>query len=67
MVVCTNVGRNDHDVAPSAGGGLGVEQESFRPGQTYSYVFTAPGEYPYYCTLHGSPTVGMIGVIVVED
>ena len=61
----TNAGHNDHDVL-SIGGGFGVEKQSFRPGQTYSYVFDTPGEYPYYCELHGLPDVGMIGVVVVE-
>jgi plastocyanin len=32
---------------------------------TYSHVFTEPGEYPYYCTAHGTKTRGMIGKIVV--
>jgi plastocyanin len=61
----TNAGSNDHDVL-SIGGGFGVDEQSFRPGQTYSHVFDTPGEYPYYCELHGLPTVGMIGVVVVE-
>jgi plastocyanin len=61
----TNAGRNDHDVL-SIDGGFGVEEQSFRPGQTYSHVFDTPGEYPYYCELHGLPDVGMIGVVVVE-
>jgi plastocyanin len=63
----TNVGRNDHDINPSAGVGWGVGKEAFGPGATYSEVFTTPGEYPYYCTLHGTPTAGMTGVIVVAD
>jgi plastocyanin len=65
MVRWTNAGRNDHDVL-SIGGGFGVDKQSFRPGQTYSYVFDTPGEYPYYCELHGLPTVGMIGVVIVQ-
>jgi plastocyanin len=35
-------------------------------GEEFSFTFTQPGEYPYYCTLHGGPGgVGMAGKIVV--
>ena len=61
----TNAGHNDHDVL-AIGADFGVDKHSFRPGQTYSHVFDTPGEYPYYCELHGLPTVGMIGVVIVE-
>ena len=61
----TNAGHNDHDVL-AIGGGFGVQEQSFRPGESYSHVFDTPGEYPYYCELHGLPDVGMIGVVVVE-
>jgi plastocyanin len=52
-----NKGRNAHDVTPT--------DADFEPGVTYSHVFTEPGEYPYYCTAHGTKTRGMIGKIVV--
>ncbi len=36
-------------------------------GATFSFTFTEPGTYPYYCGLHGSPGgSGMAGVIVVS-
>lgn len=35
-------------------------------GDTFAQTFTAPGEHPYYCRLHGAPGgVGMAGVVVV--
>ena len=35
-------------------------------GSTFSYTFTQPGTYPYYCKPHGAPgDVGMAGVITV--
>ncbi len=34
-------------------------------GQSYSFVFTEPGNFPYYCIPHCSQ--GMTGVITVED
>ena len=62
----TNDGSNDHDVVAVGGLDFGVAKEQFAPGQEYAHVFNAPGEYPYYCSLHGTPTAGMTGVIVVE-
>jgi plastocyanin len=34
-------------------------------GQTFSWVFDAPGVYPYFCAPHKS--LGMLGVVVVDD
>ena len=65
-VIWENGGRNDHNIVPaddSDSWGVGIEQ--FRPGDVYSYAFTTPGEYPYYCTLHGTADFGMIGTVVV--
>ncbi|MHB8605383.1 MAG: cupredoxin domain-containing protein [Thermoplasmatota archaeon] len=33
----------------------------FAPGATFSYTFTAPGTYPYFCKLHS----GMKGAVIV--
>lgn len=65
-----NNGRNDHDVVPE--GDLevrtwGVLVEDFLPGDSYSYVFTTPGTYVYYCTIHGTSTAGMFGSIEVTE
>lgn len=36
-------------------------------GDTYSYTFTEPGTYPYFCRYHGDVgVVGMAGIITVE-
>ncbi|HTY87161.1 MAG TPA: Ig-like domain-containing protein [Candidatus Acidoferrum sp.] len=32
---------------------------------TFSHTFTAAGNYFYYCTIHGTPTSGMKGEIIV--
>jgi plastocyanin len=34
-----------------------------RNGQSFSYTFDTPGEYPYYCTLHPN----MVGTVVVTE
>ena len=59
----TNAGHNDHDVLSTAA--TSASRSSRSPRQTYTHVFDTPGEYPYYCELHGLPDVGMIGVVVV--
>jgi plastocyanin len=33
---------------------------------TFSQTFTTPGTYLYYCVVHGTPTSGMRGTIVVQ-
>lgn len=65
VVVWENGGRNDHNILPTEGDGWGVEADAFAPGDAYEHRFTEPGEYPYYCSLHGTKTKGMVGTIVV--
>ena len=64
-VVWTNDGRNDHNVLPVEGDDWGVEAEDFAPDDEYRHRFTEPGTYPYYCSLHGTTTKGMVGTVVV--
>jgi plastocyanin len=33
---------------------------------TYQFTFNTPGTFTYYCQVHGSPTFGMRGTIVVQ-
>ncbi len=63
----TNRGRGDHDILPVERSDWGVSTEDFPPGATYSHIFGGVGEVPYYCTVHGKPSFGMIGTIVVVD
>jgi plastocyanin len=44
----------------------GEESEDQSSG-TYERTFTEPGAYPYHCTIHGSPTSGMRGVVAVAE
>ena len=64
-VVWTNAGRNEHNVIPVEGDDWGVPTEEFVPKDVYSHVFTTPGTYAYYCSIHGTAEAGMIGTIVV--
>lgn len=69
-VLWENNGRNVHDIIPAddpTAASWGVVQADFEPTDTYSYVFTKPGTYTYYCTIHGTPTAAMFGTIIVTE
>jgi plastocyanin len=61
----TNKGKNDHNVLPQSGREWGVPTEGFRPKDVYSYLFSEPGVYAYYCSIHGTNDAGMVGTITV--
>lgn len=65
-----NNGRNDHNVLPDGdpeASKWGVLVDGFHPGDTYSHVFTEPGIYTYYCSIHGTADAGMYGTITVTE
>ncbi|MEY4607278.1 MAG: hypothetical protein RLY45_2038 [Actinomycetota bacterium] len=67
-VVWLNNGRNDHDVTPDGDvrrQAWGVDAEGFPPTGTYSHVFSQPGTYVYFCSIHGTSAAGMFGTVVV--
>ena len=66
-VTWTNDGRNDHNIIAAEGNGWGVATDSFHPGDTYRYVFSEPGTYRYYCSLHGTAEAGMVGAVDVTE
>lgn len=73
-VLWENRGQNEHDVLSVEsveegpdGAVWGVTVEDFQPGAVYSMVFDEPGEYRYYCSIHGSETVGMVGTVIVNE
>jgi plastocyanin len=61
-----NRGNNDHNVLSVETGEWGTEVTNFAPGATYTHVFTKPGVYAYYCSIHGSAQAGMTGTITVK-
>jgi plastocyanin len=73
-VTWTQVGDQPHSVsanddtfdsAPDCGP-LDVERCD-QEGDTFSFTFEEPGEYPYYCRVHGLPSGrGMTGTVTVE-
>lgn len=64
-VLWENRGSNDHNVLSVETGAWGVEVADFGPGAVWAHVFTEPGEYGYYCSIHGNQQVGMVGTVVV--
>ena len=65
-VLWENRGRNEHNVLPADAGEVwGVEKTAFDPGATYGHVFTTPGTFAYYCSIHGTAKAGMTGTVVV--
>jgi plastocyanin len=66
-VTWDNNGRNAHNVVPvDKGSFTGVGTSDFGPGQVYTTSFDTPGDYPYYCSIHGTKNMnGMSGVIRV--
>jgi plastocyanin len=63
----TNDGRNPHNVTPANTGAFtAVPTDQFSPGQSYSVTFGEAGDYPYYCSIHGTKNLnGQSGVIRV--
>ena len=61
-VVWTNLDEANHTVT--------ADDDSFDSGllglnEAFSYTFTTPGEYGYYCIPHGAPGSGQWGIVVV--
>ena len=65
-VLWINGGRNDHNVLPvDESQAWGIDTEDFTPGDEYRHLFDTPGTYLYYCSIHGTTTVGMVGSVKV--
>ncbi len=63
-----NDGRNAHNVIPVSESEFdAVEADDFEPGAETTITFDQPGEFPYYCSLHGTETKGMVGAVRVVD
>ena len=67
-VTFENRGRNVHNVIPANEGAFSpIESEDFEPDDTAELTFDEPGDYAYYCSLHGTPGAGMVGGIRVVE
>jgi plastocyanin len=66
-VTFENKGRNPHNVIPVDKEQFeAVPTDEFQAGDVATIAFDDVGIYPYYCSLHGTPSAGMDGRIRVE-
>ena len=62
----TIAGQNEHTVTADNGG---FDSDDLKAGEktAFSFTFTKPGTFAYYCKYHGGPGgIGMSGTIVVQ-
>lgn len=52
----------NHNVTANDGSFMSITSNQF----TFDVTFNEPGQYGYYCTIHGAPGAGMSGTIIVE-
>jgi len=65
-VVFKNAGRNPHDIVPDVDGAFeGIRQAQFPAGSSHIVTFDTAGDFPYYCSTHGTMKHGMNGAIRV--
>ena len=65
-VTFVNQGDVPHNVLPATDGAFAkIPTDDFGPGSHKSVTFVRAGTYAYYCSLHGTPTQGMNGRILV--
>ena len=55
-----------HDVTSAGEPAFTGSGEPAAAPHQYSVTFNTPGTYVYFCSVHGSPTEGMRGMIVVR-
>ena len=55
-----------HDVTPTGAPTFPGVLTATDPPKSYQFTFTAPGTYRYYCDVHGTPTTGMRGTVIVQ-
>lgn len=56
-------GGNNHNVTST--NSTWAPSPTQNTGKTFTNTFTAAGSYFYYCSIHGTPTTGMKGAIIV--
>ncbi len=67
-VTFENKGRNPHNVIPVDTSEFdAVPTDKFQPDDVATIQLDDAGIYPYYCSLHGTPSAGMDGRIRVAE
>jgi plastocyanin len=60
----SNDGRSPHTVIADDGT---FGSDVIDPGDAFEAAFDEAGAFPYHCSLHGAPGVGMTGLVLVGD
>jgi plastocyanin len=55
-----------HDLNSTGASTFPGDGEATLPPHSYSFTFETPGTYLYFCSVHGDPTSGMRGTVVVQ-
>jgi len=66
-ITWTNQGRNEHNVRPAVEGAFEPIStlDLAQKGDSASLVFDTAGDFPYFCSLHGTATNGQTGRVIV--
>lgn len=64
-VTFSNDGRRIHDVIPLDGGTFRIDTDELRPGMSTTVQLDQVGTFRYFCSIHGTATRGMRGIIEV--
>jgi plastocyanin len=55
-----------HNVMPTGNPAFAGSGNPVSAPSTFSHTFSSPGTYLYFCVIHGSPSGGMRGTVVVR-
>jgi plastocyanin len=66
-VVWTNDGRAEHNIVAVDATPFHADAKAFPPGASYSWEASELGSFQYFCSIHGTATVGMYGSVTVVD
>lgn len=71
-VTWVNEGTNNHNVISAIEGAFAPSEAGEMPGNEdppteVTFTFDEAGEFPYYCSLHGTATAGQTGFVLVGD
>jgi plastocyanin len=65
-----NLGANPHDIVladPESLPDFGTDVDAFGKGSVYETAIDKPGQYAFYCSIHGTKKgSGMAGIIIVR-
>jgi plastocyanin len=68
-IIWTNQGRNEHNVRPAIPDAFEPIPSSLLASKDSqaSLQFNTAGDYPYFCSIHGTATRGQTGRVIVVD